>query len=126
MGTENEALLKRFFDWLCSMYPTSDPPELCIAPEGYRVIEADGEYGFGVYVPAERTINVVQTAPPELEDEEQRRALCCFLAHEYRHHMQVTNGWPMSEEEAEAFAESVADRWLRECNGEMIGDVSSL
>jgi hypothetical protein len=109
----NEELLRGLFSWLCETYPTDEPPELCIAPEGYVALEAEGGYGFGVYAPAERTIYLVQTVPPEMQDEEQR-ALCTFLAHEYRHHMQVMNGWPVSEDDAEQFAEAVVACWLVE------------
>lgn len=91
-------IIKDTMEFLKKEYPQDREVKLVIA-EGYDCIETpEGEAGFGVFDTETLTIYIATDVPdPEA-------SLIETTAHEYRHFMQLCEGQPFDEEEAEAFA----------------------
>ena len=78
-------MFEEFIEKLMELYPTDKECEIVIL-EGYDCIEGpDGNKGFGVYDPEDRTIYVAEDIP------EAERTIPHTIAHEYCHFLQDVN-----------------------------------
>lgn len=95
-------------EFLQRKYPQDKHVDVIIC-EGYDCVEGpDGGVGFGVFDTEAMKIYIATDVPfPE-------ETLIETTAHEYRHFMQLCEGQPFDEEEAEAFALYIAHLMKKE------------